>query len=1175
MVRLEAIQEGAFVVGLDAQGPAEIVKATAVGTNTLQVYYRDTNGTTRDRILFRDDEAQLSVIDRATRWTFLADPALTKLAAEAQRIRFAYTFDPLLAIHSSDVEPLPHQITAVYESMLPRQPLRFLLADDPGAGKTVMTGLLMKELALRGDLDRCLIVCPGGLTEQWQDELNQKFGLKFEIFTRDQAEASLSGNWFAEHAMVICRLDQLSRNDDYKDKLSHTDWDLIVVDEAHKMSATFYGHEGRELDKTARYRLGELLGRISRHFLLLSATPHNGKEEDFQLFMALLDPDRFEGKYDERRHSKITVDDLMRRMVKEQLVRMDGRPLFPERFATTIPYDLSDVETELYEAVTAYVREEFNRADAIQDKNRKGTVGFALTVLQRRLASSPEAIYQSLCRRHERLQKRLEDEQTQRQGHDLSLQSAADDIDAGAIDLDDLDEGLVDNLEDVEDQLLDRSTAAKTLAELRAEIAILAGLIRLADAVRKSGRDRKWEELSSVLQDTIPEMEQDATRRKLVVFTEHRDTLTYLHRKITNLYGTDEALVAITGGMSRDERRRAQEAFTQDSSVQILLATDAAGEGINLQRAHLMVNYDLPWNPNRLEQRFGRIHRIGQREVCHLWNMVARETREGQVYLTLLRKLEQERNALGGKVFDVLGKLQFGEGKTLRNLLVDAIRYGDRPDVRQQLERSIEGAVNADAITRLLSEHALFQPEEQINVKAIAEQMERANARRLQPHYISAFFQEAFRTFGGHLRLREPGRYEIRFVPTALIEESRGLGRTANLIRRYDRITFDRKNRVVGGRPLADLVAPGHPLLDTVITRVLREHGDLLQQGTVLIDRNPDAPDLRLLYLLDHEIQDGRTNHRGEHVTVSRRMQFVELTEGGDPYDAGPAPYLDYAIPEPDQRAAITAILQNPWLHDNPENIAQNYATSDLAPKHLAEVKARTDALVDRIASAVHRRLEQEIMYWDGRFTALREDEARGKQTRLPAEQARQRRDDLRRRQKARAAELQLQKQLIPRMPVIRGAMVIIAEHAISGMADPQQDERRRIERLAMDAVMRHERTIGNLPRDVSRENVGYDIESIVPGAAPGTLRFIEVKGRTAGADSVTLTRNEILTGLNQPDAWILAVVDVNGTDTATTYFTRPIRDRHEPAFDINSINYNLSEFRRNAATVEEIDDLA
>ena len=506
-------------------------------------------------------------------------------------------------------------------------------------------------------------------------------------------------------------------------KLSAPDcrYDLIVCDEAHKLSATFFGGE---VKYTKRYRLGQLLSGLTRHFLLMTATPHNGKEEDFQLFLALLDGDRFEGKFRDGVH-QVEVSDLMRRMVKENLLKFDGRPLFPERIAYTVPYKLSDAEARLYKEVTEYVREEFNRAEALQNDKRAGTVGFALTILQRRLASSPEAIYQSLRRRRERLEKRLRELELLQRGAAAPAPMPAGPV-LDADDVEDLEEAPENEVEAAEEEILDQATAAATVAELKAEIATLSRLEALAAEVRRSGQDTKWRELAQLLGEiftpgglggrvaeaTVPygagpiPKPVPSPRQKLVLFTEHRDTLSYLERQIGSLLGRPQAVVLIHGGMGREERRKAQERFLHDPEVQVLLATDAAGEGINLQRAHLMVNYDLPWNPNRLEQRFGRIHRIGQTEVCHLWNLVAEETREGDVYRRLLEKLEEARQALGGQVFDVLGKLQF-EGRPLRDLLIEAIRYGDQPEVRARLTQAIEHGVDRPHLEGLIEERAL------------------------------------------------------------------------------------------------------------------------------------------------------------------------------------------------------------------------------------------------------------------------------------------------------------------------------------------------------------------------------------------------------------------------------------------------------------------------------------
>jgi SNF2 family DNA or RNA helicase len=522
----------------------------------------------------------------------------------------------------------------------------------------------------------------------------------------------------------------------------------------------------------------------------MTATPHNGKEEDFQLFMALLDGDRFEGRFRDGVHVA-DASDLMRRMVKEQILKFDGRPLFPERIAYTVAYELSQAEADLYKQVTDYVRDEFNRADALDNEGRKGTVGFALTILQRRLASSPEAIYQSLRRRRERLERRMREEKLLRRGADAGFDPLAGLPSVTEEDLEDLEDAPEGELEEAEERVVDQASAARTIAELEAEIGILAGLESLAQRVRHSGTDRKWDELSRLLQNEGEMFDAQGHRRKLVLFTEHRDTLNYLAERIRTLLGRPEAVVIIHGGMGREDPRKAQEQFTQDKDVEILIATDAAGEGINLQRAHLMVNYDLPWNPNRLEQRFGRIHRIGQTEVCHLWNLVAEETREGDVYLTLLRKLEEERKALGGAVFDVLGRAI--QGKELRGLMVEAIRYGDRPEVRARLAQVVDEKLDREHLKALIEERALAHDTmDARRVSEIREEMERAEARRLQPHFIASFFLEAFKLLGGSVREREPKRYEITHVPARIRNRDRLIGIGDPVLEKYERITFER-----------------------------------------------------------------------------------------------------------------------------------------------------------------------------------------------------------------------------------------------------------------------------------------------------------------------------------------------------------------------------------------------
>jgi superfamily II DNA or RNA helicase len=503
-MKLEQIAKGAQISGIEPGNVVRVVSADPLGDNAVTVVYKADDGRLGERVLFRSNESELHIASVGRPWSFDADGADFKLAAEAYRINLAHLFDPMMAVHTSNVEPLPHQITAVYESMLPRQPLRYVLADDPGAGKTIMAGLLIRELLMRADAARILIVSPGSLVEQWQDELFEKFGLSFTLFGRDLMDQSRSGNPFDDHDLLVARLDQLSRSEELQEKIRNSRWDLIVVDEAHKLSATWFG---TKINETKRFKLGQLLGSVTRHFLLMTATPHNGKEEDFQLFMSLLDSDRFYGKFRDGAH-KVDVTDLMRRMVKEDLLKFDGTRLFPERVAYTANYKLSEAEAQLYNDVTTYVKEEMNRADQLDGK-RKGTVGFALTALQRRLASSPEAIYQSLKRRREKLKRRIEEEKIKQRGGGNSLaetyaDKASEDI------WDSADDMAPEDYEEFEEEVVDQATAAQTIAELEAEVFTLGHLEEQAKTLVHSGQDRKWEELRELLQISVFQIFQSA-----------------------------------------------------------------------------------------------------------------------------------------------------------------------------------------------------------------------------------------------------------------------------------------------------------------------------------------------------------------------------------------------------------------------------------------------------------------------------------------------------------------------------------------------------------------------------------------------------------------------------------------------------------------------------------------
>jgi hypothetical protein len=589
-----------------------------------------------------------------------------------------------------------------------------------------------------------------------------------------------------------------------------------------------------------------------------------------------------------------------------------------------------------------------------------------------------------------------------------------------------------------------------------------------------------------------------------------------------------------------------------------------------------------------LEQRFGRIHRIGQTEVCHLWNLVAGQTREGQVYQRLLSKLETESNALEGKVFDVLGLLF--EQTPLRKLLIDAIRYNDQPEVRARLEQTVDHAVDKERVRDLLERRSLVtETMDTSQIMRVREEMERYAARRLQPHYIKSFFMQAFEGLGGAIREREPGRYRISYVPARIRHRARELGTTVPVWEKYDRVCFDKELVQQPGQPQADFICPGHPLLDTVIDLVLEQQADLLRAGAVLVDETDPDQEARVLFFLEQNIQDAGVAHSGERRIISREVHFVEIDRAGNIRAGGYAPYLDYrpataaeikqigpllsqeSPPPPPSPAGGGSLGSSPqrgeagrgadWLDgETLESRVTGYAIEQLVPHHLKRIKARREALIDKTLAAVHERLTKEINYWDKRAAELRQQEKQGKvNVRLNAELAQRRADELMARLERRKEELAQERQISATPPVVIGGALVVPLGLLLGeQTPPDLAERRITEAIAMKAVMQAETSLGNHPKDVSKGNLGYDLESLEPRT--GHLRFIEVKGRKAEAETVTVTHNEIMCGINSPEQFILALVEVeNGQGRQPRYVRNPFP--REPHSTEASINYRLADF--------------
>ena len=1139
MPALEDLKPDTRVTGVIPGRVVSVVATKSHGADAIELTYKSDDGSLGQRVIHQADLERIELADSVAR-PFDAPAKEFKLAAEAQRIKLAGHSDPMLAISSSNIDPLPHQLRAVYEEMLPRKPLRFLLADDPGAGKTIMAGLYVKELVLREDVRRCLIVAPGGLVEQWQDELYEKFGLEFEILSRENINAPFGRSIFENKPYLIARMDQLSRNEDLLDELKDSRWDLIVVDEAHRMGAHYFGNE---LKKTKRYRLGEQLEQITRHLLLMTATPHAGSDEDFRLFLSLLDRDRFGG----RSNKKITpsaLENVMRRMVKEDLLTFEGKPLFPERKAETVTYRLSLYEQNLYDLVTEYVREGMNRADKLTGK-RKNTVGFALTVLQRRLASSPEAILRSLERRLERLRRRFEDVQEGKARIEAREAAGLDEFDD--FDLEDFEEEefSASELEELEEELVDASTAALTLEELDTEIAELIDLVAVAKHVHGNDTDAKWVELRRILEDNAL-TKADGERRKLIIFTEHKDTLEYLRRRISQLIGRPEAVLAIHGGVSRKDRRQITEEFTNDPGRQILLATDAAGEGLNLQVAHLMVNYDMPWNPNRIEQRFGRIHRIGQTEVCRLWNMVAEDTREGEVFIRLLFKLDEQRKALGDGVFDVLGDAF--RGKPLRDLLKDAIQYGNQPEVRAQMDQVIDESVGV-GLKELMDERALATETMQTaTIEELKRQMDEAHARRLQPHFIEAAFKQEFAEFGGRIPRRETDRFEITRVPQQLIDVARG-----PVASKYERVTFKLESVNTGSPPNAVLLAPGHPLHDVVTDKTIERHRDALDRGATLVSPKVDEP--RLLIGVLQTIADATEE------TVAERFRYVFVGADGTVEDAGPAPYLD-CVAAPDEFVGAAG-ERLAWIGDAESN-ATSWVTASSLGDFAKEIRALREGELKKERAQVEERLSQEINRLAMEAMKAREKEQQGRRVKFSHDTLMQQSQELERRLENRIQRIDQQMEMHARPPVIDCAAIVLPV-AMVGEGLPTDAPlhavaTKEVERRGVDLVLKCEAALGRNPIEQAFNNPGFDILSERAGELP--LR-IEVKARIAGADDFYITQTEIRMAQNAQPSYRLALVRVSpdGPESdEVRYVADPASGFVEGAFELAGINPKWSD---------------
>lgn len=1076
-IRADSVLEADFlpepvrVLAVSEQG--EYLRVDMVGLKSQRYYQR----------MFSADELSRLRVRPAFSWDLQGDGRHCFLGVEGHRIRLAYLFDPLLALNVSQVDPLPHQIEAVYHHILKRPSIRFLLADDPGAGKTIMTGLVLKELKYRGLAQRILLVVPGHLRDQWRREMKERFDESFTIIDRERLRSEWGRNLWEQENQVIVSMD-FAKQDDVMAGLADTEWDFVVVDEAHKMAAYQYGNK---TSKTERYRLGELLSRISRSLLFLTATPHRGDPENFRLLLNLLQPDMFADEKLLRASINQGDNPLFLRRLKEDLRDFQGRPLFPPRRVSTRAYALSEDEKRLYNGVTTYVEQQYNRALATDKRN----VAFALLILQRRMASSVRAVRRSLERRKKRLEELL------RMGQWLAQAETLD------------EEALEDAPEEErlrqEEQLVERLTAAETQEELKEEIRTLEELIRLAAQAEKQEVETKLKELRDVLEDECLHQ----TGEKLLIFTESRDTLDYL---VDKLRSWGYSVVALHGGQSLEERIRTEHEFRHNA--QIMVSTEAGGEGINLQFCSIMVNYDIPWNPNRLEQRMGRIHRYGQQKEVHIYNLVAADTREGSVLRALFEKLERMASAMGSdRVFDVIGEVTT---KSLRDLIVDAIaRRRSLDDILAE----IEAVPDEEAIRRAQEATLEALATRHIDLQGVLGEHQRARENRLSPEYVEAFFEKACELLGVPLERRNDGLWRLRSVPLELRQVNHEFKRRYGEVQRdYTRFTFVKEQ---ARRTGAEFIGLGHPLLETILEQVQKRAQEALKRGACFAD--PEGKLDGWLWFVVGEVRDG-----DDKVVGSQMFTLYQSASDGTLcpiqssvlWDLIPLPAQPEVALPPQANREVDSFVTN-WLESYRQELSQQR-------QYEAEIKRKYGlrSLEQRIVECESKIME----YEERRFKGVPIPEAEFQRVRRQLEDYRQRRTQLEQ-QILRETSLTLTPPEIITVVRVVPQPIQIEEQPMVSDAE--------IEAIGMQVAMEYERRRGAEPVDVSQENCGYDIRSTSPD---GTVRYIEVKARaTTGA--IVLTRNEWINAQRFGDDYWLYVVEHAATQPQLYLIQNPVEN--------------------------------
>ena len=1032
------LKEGTIVEGPFWSEPVELKKVTNKNIGFHLIGSTINTGKHIDVIIPYEDLEKIRVKDFAL--SFTSDGNELFLCLESLRFSHASLFDPFLAMNVSKIDPLPFQIEAVYGYVLKLPKVRFLIADDPGAGKTIMAGLVIKELKLRGVIKRILIVVPGHLKDQWRRELKERFQEPFTLIGRQVMDAHYGENVWERENQIITSVD-FAKQEDILNTLANVQWDLVIVDEAHKMAAYRYGIK---TSKTDRYKLGEVLSRNAKHLLFLTATPHKGDPENYRLFLDLLEPGFFATKEMVKESIERAENPLFIRRLKEDLKDFEGRPIFTNRYAVTLKFRLSDREKILYNKLSDYVVSQYNKA--IQKTSNKG-IAFALLILQRRLASSTYALYKSLERRKERLEKLLKEQE-------LKIKTSSFDLE----DYEDIEENERWQRENEWESL----SVSENKEELKKEISIINELIELSSEIINNEEEVKLKELKKAIEEGFNKIEELKGNKKILIFTESRDTMEYLVNKIKSL---GYRINCIHGGMSLEERIEAEKIFKNETEV--MVATEAAGEGINLQFCHIMINYDIPWNPNRLEQRMGRIHRYGQKKDVYMFNIVAEDTREGEVFKKLFEKIEEIKNSLGtDKVFDIIGDIFYG--KNLYQLIIEAVTKAKTID---EIIKEIDIVIDSDYIQRIKDILGESLATKNIDYTRLREMAEKAREFRLIPEYVEEFFKKAFVKAGGKYKIKKDGFLSIENIPYEIKNIAKSI--FGPIASSYPKVTFDKE--IAFRNPDSEFISFGHPLFEALIYWVRERYLDSLKIGAVFED--PDGRLKGYIFFYEGEVKDGKGETAGKSI-------IALYDSGKEIKSVNPALLWDLVPKKLDE--PLSTSIDKEKLEEQAYLVIKNYKEELFKErKRQAEIKAKyglksLDYLIneldfelvelgsrlekgERVESVITRK-EERKKYYENAKISLKKD-------------------------------IERETNLVVSSPKFLGAVFVKSAKEVTS-----ED----IEKKGMEIAIKYETACGRIPEDVSKENLGYDIRS----KGKEEIRYIEVKARADTGD-ILLTPNE------------------------------------------------------------------